>query len=426
MTDPTSLSVVLLTRALPLHRSGGLEFHSAHLARGLAEAGVRVCVVTTADPNDPARCEGELAGRVPVHFLPGTPPGGYNLRAFGEFARAARFHAHGEGRVVIHAQGFAGFAVRAGHPRQRFVLTVHGTLWSETPLWPDCWRRLTWRGRAAALWAMKHRLAVAPLWQRMLRRADVVLVDSAFTRRELEREGSHRLSAKLVSVPLGVPRDAFPAVPRNEARAWLQARHWGGGAGSLAGGGPLLLTVGRLHRMKGLHVLLEALRGLEGRWTLIVVGDGPERERLQRWVQVALMQERVVFAGRVPESELPYYYAGADVLVNPELGQPAFGLVALEALLQGTPVLANRAGALPEVIGEGDGPAAGGGLVGEPSAAAWRTALDEWIGREKWKSFDPEALRRSALRRFSFEAMIRGTLEAYERAFTLKRESVPE
>lgn len=411
----TNLTILLLTRSLPLHRSGGLEFHSAQLARGLAAAGADVRVITTRDPHDPAQRGGEIAGGVPVHFLQGGKAGGYSVGTFRAFDRLAQLLAPREGRVIIHAQGFAGFAVRPRRANQRFVVTVHGTLWSETPLWRGHWERMNWSGRAAALWRMKHRLPVVPLWRRMLRRADRLIVDSEFTRRELIAESGGGLARKMSLVPLGVPEENFPQADRAAARGRMMQLAADNSRSEIArlAGAPILLSVGRLHRMKGLHILLDTLAALRERpWRLIIAGDGPERAALESQAAALHLSGRVIFLGRVADEDLPHLYAGADVFVNPELGQPAFGLVALEALLQGTPVIANRAGALPEVVGDN-----GGALIDLPNAESWRAVLTGWLDQQLWLHHDADALRASALRRFSFQRMIEGTLNAYESSF---------
>ena len=163
--------------------------------------------------------------------------------------------------------------------------------------------------------------------------------------------------------------------------------------------------------MKGTHVLLDALAGLcEREWRLAIVGDGPERGALEDQSRRLNLSDRVSFEGRVAEAELPLYFAAADVFVYPELSQPAFGLVALEALLQGTPVVANRVGAVPEVVGDG----AGELIDFFGSGDSWRSVLGKWLDEKTWTTFDTAALRAAALKRFSYDAMIDGTLAVYE------------
>ncbi|MDQ3973604.1 MAG: glycosyltransferase, partial [Actinomycetota bacterium] len=106
---------------------------------------------------------------------------------------------------------------------------------------------------------------------------------------------------------------------------------------------PLLLFVGRLEPRKGLDVLVRAflrLRGAHPRVRLCVVGEGPERRRCQEMVPPSLRPD-VLFVGAVAEAEKPRYHASADVFVAPNTGGESFGVVLLEAMAAGLPVVAS-------------------------------------------------------------------------------------
>jgi phosphatidylinositol alpha-mannosyltransferase len=109
-------------------------------------------------------------------------------------------------------------------------------------------------------------------------------------------------------------------------------------AGALAN----ILYVGRFDPRKGLPELMRACgrlraEGLEFR--LILVGDGRLRGTLERAAR-RLLPGRVVFEGQVPHERLPRYYATADVFCTPARGSESFGLVLLEAMAQGVPIVA--------------------------------------------------------------------------------------
>lgn len=113
--------------------------------------------------------------------------------------------------------------------------------------------------------------------------------------------------------------------------------------------------VGRLLKMKGVHVLLEAVQPLTD-ISVLVVGDGPDRGFLEQVVKKLNMVERVVFTGYIPPQQLPSYYAAMDILVLPTLTGPhwheQFGRVLIEAMAAGVPVIGSSCGAIPEVIGD--------------------------------------------------------------------------
>ena len=105
-----------------------------------------------------------------------------------------------------------------------------------------------------------------------------------------------------------------------------------------------ILFVGRLEKRKGLGDLLRAYRAIKPRIPrsrLIIVGDGPLRGRVESYVTRHRLQD-VVLAGFVPESVKPRYYNSADIFCAPATGAESFGIVLLEALASGLPVVATE------------------------------------------------------------------------------------
>lgn len=118
---------------------------------------------------------------------------------------------------------------------------------------------------------------------------------------------------------------------------------------------PLLLFVGRLEPRKGLDVTVRAflrLRSSLPQVRLCVVGEGPERERCQAMVPPALRPD-ALFVGRVSHSDLPRYHASADVFVSPATGGESFGVVLLEAMAAGLPVVASDIPGYRTVLADG-------------------------------------------------------------------------
>ena len=105
-----------------------------------------------------------------------------------------------------------------------------------------------------------------------------------------------------------------------------------------------ILFVGRLEKRKGLGDLLRAYRALSGRvpnTRLIIVGDGPLRGRVESYIARHRL-DNVVMAGFVPNSVKPRYYSSADIFCAPATGAESFGIVLLEALATGLPVVATE------------------------------------------------------------------------------------
>jgi len=166
----------------------------------------------------------------------------------------------------------------------------------------------------------------------------------------------------VVTVPPGVDVDALRPRPRSEALAALvaesrrdapnpsdqhdQRRPDDGNAerlaAFLAGEAPTVLYVGKLSREKGVHLLLEALRGLDAR--AIIVGFGPERQALERAAEGHLL-----FTGALEHRHLAHLWPLADVSVIPSVFPEAFGMVAAEAAACGSRPLVARHSGLAEV-----------------------------------------------------------------------------
>ncbi|MBM2827435.1 MAG: hypothetical protein HW403_1499 [Dehalococcoidia bacterium] len=132
----------------------------------------------------------------------------------------------------------------------------------------------------------------------------------------------------------------------------------------------------RPHFFKGVDVLLRSVAQLpQESLKLVVVGDGDLREGYQRMAQELGIGGKVVFAGRVSDEELPNYYAMGDFLVLPSTTQgEAFGLVLIEAMACGKPVIASRLPGVRSVVDDGLN-----GLLVEPGSVQDLTAKIEWL-----------------------------------------------
>ena len=121
-----------------------------------------------------------------------------------------------------------------------------------------------------------------------------------------------------------------------------------------------LLFVGALtkwHRYKGLDILLQSLPTVTGtipNMRLIVVGGGDLEEHYRALTRSLNLESNVIFAGNVPDEELPLYYAASDTLVLPSKDMSeGFGLTLLEANASGKPVMASEVGGIPSVVRSG-------------------------------------------------------------------------
>ncbi len=116
--------------------------------------------------------------------------------------------------------------------------------------------------------------------------------------------------------------------------------------------GFVLFTVSRLEKMKGIDNALDAIKKLNiADIHYYIAGVG----RMENDLKAKCKREgikNIHFLGEVSEKDLGKYFAAADVFIYPELSEPAFGLVSIESMAYGTPVIASRSGAIPEVIND--------------------------------------------------------------------------
>jgi teichuronic acid biosynthesis glycosyltransferase TuaC len=169
--------------------------------------------------------------------------------------------------------------------------------------------------------------------------ADVVIPVSEDLGRNLAGLGV--APEKIKVVPRGVDRDRFSPGSSAEARRRL----------GIGPGGPVVLWVGRMHPVKGLDVLVDACARLRSQgvsFRLYLVGDGPERDRLQRQAETLGVSELISFPGSVAHVDLPDWYRAADVMVLPSRSEGVPNVLR-ESLACGTPFVASRVGGIPEI-----------------------------------------------------------------------------
>jgi D-inositol-3-phosphate glycosyltransferase len=186
----------------------------------------------------------------------------------------------------------------------------------------------------------------------------------------------------------------------------------------------IVLYVGRVESVKGLFFLIEALESLRkeapflsSQLKLIVVGGGtkssdhPKNEEINR-IQKAIaekdLRNEVFFLGSKKQNQLKKYYSAADVLVMPSLYE-SFGLVVVEALACGTPVIASRIGEMMNIIKEGKN-----GFYfnpNDPSSLSFGLSYFFSIKSSLWKA---EKIRQDITNRFLWETTAKETYDVFK------------
>ncbi|MEV0124670.1 glycosyltransferase [Streptomyces sp. NPDC050703] len=392
---PGTLSIALVSEhASPLAALGGVDaggqnVHVACLAGALADRGHRVTVYTRRDARDlPDRVA--LRDGVEVHHVPAGPS-----------------EPIPKDELLPHMDEFGRYLARSWRSRPPDL--VHSHFWMS-----GLASLLATRGTGLPLLHTYHALGT-------VKRRHQRLADPSPPRRvALETEvgrGCHRViatcrdevaelgrmgipAAKVGIVPCGVDTDLF--TPH----------------GPVAGRGPLphqILQLGRLVPRKGAAVSVAALARLPDTELVIVGGPSadrldqdPEVRRLRALAREAGVADRVRFTGGVPSADVPPLLRAADVVVCPADYEP-FGIVPLEAMACGRPVVASAVGGQLDTVAD----PATGRLVPPRDPDALARAVAELLADPAGREAGGEAGRRRTLRRYGWPRVAAATEAAY-------------
>jgi glycogen synthase len=401
----------------PLHGFGGIERHVFHLVTHLAQLGVRVTLYVqppTEDQRSEIRdwglCESPISNlQSPIstvylrydytspYLRPNSILGRqinypwYTWQLGQMVAAAAR-----RGEVdIVHAQGLcaAGYGwIRRRDPllmRLPFIANPHGLE--------------EYRTQDIRKW-----LAYTPfraLYSFGARAADRAIATDACTKDDLPRYlGVH--PQRVVVIPSAIDVDECMAWTSGAQRAAMRARF------QLDQADLVFLSVSRLERNKGYHILAEALARLRDRlpprWRWLLVGQGKERQALEQQARALGIAEHVSFAGKLSDPELHSLYEEIDLVVHPTLYEGS-SLVTLEALIHKKPIIASAVGGIPDkVFDDRNGYLVEPGniedLVLKISNALW--------ARDRWPAWGEESVR-IVRTTFDWPIVARQTLELY-------------
>ena len=393
-------------RVHPAHGPGGLERHVFDLVTELAAEGVEIDLYSETPDEEARLVEAERAFSSPV-TLEWVPPGPLPLgrrkgtvvldRITNYFVwsqRVARQIMKEDARpAVVHAHGLGGWGLarlsRSGRLGSPLVTTMHGLEEFRSHL------------------RLKH-LAYAPFRRgiRTTARHSTAVVTTDVALQSVVEQHLGVAPADQTVIPNAVnPEQCCQLGDVDSGHALLESR-------GLRQPSPLFLSVGRIETNKGFDVLVEALAKaapqLPPTWAWVLIGDGPERAAVQRAIERAGIGSRCVLFGRATEAELHNLYEVASWFVHPTRYEGS-SLVTLEAMAHSLPVLASRAGGLPDKVTHG----VSGFLVapGNASELAERLATSIEVDRDAFG----EAGRQLCETWFSWTVVRRQYLELYER-----------
>lgn len=281
---------------------GGIERHINLLANGLAQRGVEVEVLVS---NTGIRLERERINGISVTKAPQlgrfasaplniTFP--YWLRRLGKNTDILHFHfPNPTGELSYLVSGLD----------QKVVVSYHSDIIRQVNL-------------------LK---LYSPFLLKFLKRADIILTSS----------NNYLMSSKVLSnfqskckvIPYGHKLPELEISPKTTEKIDALRKAYGPS---------IILFIGRFRNYKGLHILIEAMKKVEGR--LLLIGTGPLKKDLRKQVAEARLNKKISFLGELPDQEMIFYLHACDMLVLPShLRSEAFGFVQLEAMLYGKPVV---------------------------------------------------------------------------------------
>jgi len=298
------------------------------------------------------------------------------LNAVFDYSRTLRLGALLDPRAAFRAFFGPGLLLawwRQGRNRRAFIPSIY-----------YCWEppRVLYQDRDEVLdrigalrWPMAATLAAyRRLDRRMVRKVDAVVTSSPFAAERIEE--CYGRPAGVIT--LGIDRERLDAARPTAASGTVVES----GGPPPATRPPRLLTVNYLHPRKRVDLIIEAAAELMSRFPvgapdrplLTVVGDGPERAKLEALAARLGIADRVEFAGFVAESDLPGYYWGATCYVHATRDE-SFGLSVIEASYCGRPIVAVDEGGVRDTVEEG---------VTGYRVAATPTAIADAVARVLW------------------------------------------
>lgn len=178
----------------------------------------------------------------------------------------------------------------------------------------------------------------------------------------------------------------------------------------------LVLTVGRLVERKGIRYLIDAMKLLPEKLNaeLVIVGGGPLKEALEAYVRDQGQGIRVRFTGRVGEQQLIEYYRNASVYVQPAIvdsrgDTEMLGVVMLEAMKYGVPVVASNVGGISDVVSDGET----GLLVPQKDPKALALAIKRLLGDQKLAHRMAHHAKKQLEDKYSWDNILSNILKVY-------------
>jgi L-malate glycosyltransferase len=192
-----------------------------------------------------------------------------------------------------------------------------------------------------------HHKILAPLGRFIIRNSDAITVNSSYMRQQLEAFMPDQ-RGKIRVIPMGIDPEKYEKGDFSDLKKGYKTNN-------------IILSVGRLIDWKGTVFLIDAMPVVireHPDTLLLIAGSGPEKDTLVRRVHELGLEKNVKFLGIISNRDLLSFYHSADVFVLPSINKAgkteALGVVLLEAMASGCPVIGSNVGGIPDIITDGE------------------------------------------------------------------------
>lgn len=389
------MKLCIFAKSLPVHIKGGMERHIEDLVNGLIKKGYEVTVITTKHPKGIQKEERE---NLRIYYV-GDKSLRYTKKFFNESIKLFNYLHKKVKFDIVHSQSGAGigYALKCKKTAP-LVITFHGIASTEA-------RSLQNEGGITKKLFSKYILFRDYIYYHIFNhkifflKADKIIAVSNQLREEI-RNYYGVPEEKIITIPNGIDTNIFKPMNTDDLRTKLKLSE------------KIILSVGRIEKQKGYHLLLKTLPDIAKNYdvNLVIVGTGPYLPNLKKIAAKLDISNKVVFTGRVSDEDLPRYYNLADIFAFPTLRIEGLPLVIPEAMACEKPTIASRIGGISTVIEDGKD----GFLITPGNLKDLKNKILTLLRDERLASKIAKRARRKVVERFSVDTMVENTIKVYE------------
>ncbi len=378
---------------LPVHRdvgAGGIEIYVHQLVSGLINKGHEITIITTKHPVGVTHQEFNSLNI----FYAGNSPLKCNSKYYQESIEIFNKVNELNKFDIVHTQDYAGYGYYKNYNQKiPSVVTVHGT---PLNMIKSIFRVRNPRSFPQIPNWVKYHFFVSPIIfynSNKIISVSKELCQDIMSQYEIPKN-------KITTVFHGIDTELFkPRFSKVKKELGIENEK-------------LILFVGGLQKLKGIHLLVsilpEILTKIDAK--LVIVGEGPYLNSLKKIANRLNVTDKVIFIGKISNQALPNYYNAADIVVNPSIAIESAGLVVLESLSTGKPVVASKIGGIPSAIEH-----LKNGILIEPgNTHELNESILELLKNKELANNLGTNARKKVMEKFSLDRMIEQTLNIYE------------